>query len=531
MKKRKLKAALLGHIDRLASDELEGRAPGTRGEQRTIEYIAGQLEKFGVTPAGDNGTYFQSMPVTGIISLPELELRTGDWSKTLEFAEDFVGQSRHPGACEQAIKVDSSELVFVGYGIEAPEYGWNDYEGVDVRGKTVVILIGQPERPDPRFPLEEERLDPNLFKGRTLTYYGRWTYKFEKASEMGAAAALIIHDGRKAGYGFDVVQASWSGECYQLSCPADRVLLEGWLSAECAGELFSRSGHDLDSLKMSANEKGFKAVSLGSSASFRVANKLRTFESNNVLARVEGCDPVLKDECIIYSAHWDHFGLREREDGGSDVYSGAVDNGSGVSMILEIAGLFQSCSVRPKRSVLFLFTTLEESGLLGADFYVANPSMPLDATVSIINLDVMNVWGRTRELVSIALGHSSLDENLSRLAAGQGRRVVPDPEPEKGYFFRSDHMSFLKEGIPALFFLFPGSDYIDREPGYAEAKKLDYIRNHYHKPSDKVKDDWDLSGTVEDVELLFEVGQELVSSDTRPYFAADSEFKTRWSRA
>ena len=525
----KLNAALLRHIDKLASDELEGRAPGTRGEQRTIDYIAGQLESFGLTPAGDNGSFFQSMPVTGIISLPDLKLCSGDWSKRLEFAVDFVGQSRYENCVDQAIEVDSSELVFVGYGIEAPEYGWNDYEGLDVRGKTVVILIGQPERPDPSFPDDDERLDPTLFKGRTLTYYGRWTYKFEKASEMGAAAALIIHDGRKAGYGFDVVQASWSGECYQLSCPFDRVMLEGWLSAECAGELFEKSGHDLESLSESANHKGFKAVSLDSTASFSVINRIRTFDSNNVVAKVEGSDPVLKDECIIYSAHWDHFGLREREDGGNDVYSGAVDNGSGVSMILEIARLFQNSSVRPKRSVLFLFTTLEESGLLGADYYVANPSIPLDGTVAIINLDVMNVWGRTRELVSIALGHSSLDENLSKLAANQGRHVVPDPEPEKGYFFRSDHMSFLKQGIPALFFLFPGSDYIDREPGFAEAKKLDYIRNHYHKPADKVKDDWDLSGMMEDVELLFEVGQELVSTDRRPYFAGDSEFKTRWS--
>ncbi len=509
--------ALLEHIKVLASDELQGRAPGTAGEERTKEYLAECCRQIGLESAGDDGSYFQKMPVVGVVGKPEIVFESGSGKFCPDFPDAFVGQSKH---LEKLVSGDETSVVFAGYGIEAPEYGWNDFDGVDVRGKTVVVLIGQPERPDAEEP---GKLDESFFKGRALTYYGRWTYKYEKASEMGAAAVLIVHDDRKAGYGYDVVRSSWTGENYQLTCPDERVLLEGWLSYDSAVKLFEMSSLDFDRLKEEAGRPGFKARTLEAKCSFKVQNEIRRFESSNVIAKIEGQDPTLKDETIVYSAHWDHFGIKEK-DGRVDVYSGAVDNGSGVAMTLEIARRFKNLKKAPSRTILFLFTTLEESGLLGAEHYVKEPAMPIESTIAIINMDVMNVWGRTEEIVSIATGHSSLDQLLSDCAASQDRRVVPDPEPEKGYFFRSDHLAFLQKGIPALFFLFPGSCFRDKPSDFGRRIRTDYIVNDYHKPSDKVKDDWDLSGAAEDVELLFSVGEILSEGENKPSWNPQSEF-------
>lgn len=512
---------LLRHIEVLASDQFAGRAPGSEGEAKTIEYLAKCAEEIGLEPAGDDLTYFQKLAVTGITADPCITFNGGGKSLKPSFPSEFVAQSKH---IKELVEKSSSDLVFVGYGIEAPEYGWNDYEGIDVHGKTVVVLIGQPARPDSNEP---DKLDPTFFKGSALTYYGRWTYKYEKATEMGAAAALIVHDSQAAGYGYDVVKASWSGENYQLDCPPDRVLLEGWLSSDTTRELFEISGLNFDSLKKKANHPGFRAVELKSTASFQVKNTIRHFDSHNVVAKIDGDDSILKEECVVYSAHWDHFGTKVKDDQ-VEVYSGAIDNGSGVAMTLEIARMFKEHDPPRKRSAIFLFTTLEESGLLGSQFYVENASISLQKTVAVINMDVMNVWGRTKEIVSIALGHSSLDDILSSCAAMQDRVVVPDPEPEKGYFFRSDHLAFLQKGIPALFFLFPGSSFIDRDSSFGMEKRVDYIKNDYHKPSDKVKEDWDLSGAVEDVELLFDCGLYLINArtDQLPVWNPKSEFAT-----
>ena len=511
----KTERKLLEHIEILASDEFEGRMPGSNGEEKTVEYLSRCLKEIGAEPTNSDGSYSHNLSVTGIESEPDLIFSNNQNRFKPEFPSQLVAQSKHH---QKIVSLDASQLVFVGYGIEAPEYGWNDYEGVDVKGKTVVILIGQPEKADLNNP---DRLDDKFFKGRALTYYGRWTYKFEMAALRGAA--LIVHDTKKAGYGYDVVTASWTGENFQLDCPDNRVLIEGWLSYEAASELFQKAGEDFDKLKTNANKTGFKATALDMSLSARVENKIRNFESKNVIAKLEGNDPDLKNECIIYSAHWDHFGTKEKN-GKVDVYSGAIDNGVAVAMTLEMARRFARQKNTLKRSVLFFFTTLEESGLLGAEQYVKQPLFPLNKTVAIINMDVMNVWGRTKDIVSIALGHSELDTILEKYAKKQNRIVTPDPEPEKGYFFRSDHMPFIRNGVPALFFLFPGSDYIDKPEGYGMKMRVDYLKNDYHKPTDKVKKDWDLSGTVEDLELLFNVGKELSSNEQYPQWNETSEF-------
>ncbi|MGD9680943.1 MAG: M28 family peptidase [Candidatus Obscuribacterales bacterium] len=506
--------AILEHIKSLASDRFEGRSPGSDGERITIDYLRDCCRDIGLAPAGEDG-YFQRVPVIGIKSKPVMTFKTGSSILAPAFPEQFVAMSR---SRQDAVEIENAPVVFAGYGIEAPEYGWNDYKDLDVRGKVVIVLIGQPGRPDRE---DSTKLDESFFRGRALTYYGRWTYKYEKASEKGAAAILIVHESGPAGYGYDVVKASWSGENFDLGRAQKRVQAEGWLSLESAEKLFAMSARSYQELKKSAGQPDFEPVDLGTTADLSVANTTREFDSHNVLAMIEGEDPDLKRECIVYSAHWDHFGKKEK-DGKVEIYSGALDNGSGVAMVLEIGRRF--VEKKPRRSILFLFTTLEESGLIGSQYYIQHPVFPLERTVAVINLDVMNLWGATREIISIAHGHSTLDESLSARAAEQNRAVIPDVEPEKGYFYRSDHLPFLQSGVPALFFLNPGSSYIGKDPDYATLKKADYISNDYHKPSDKVKDDWDMAGAVEDVELLFRVGQDLVNDSGRPSFKPASEF-------
>lgn len=506
--------AILEHIKILASERFEGRAPGSDGERITIDYLRDSCLDLGLAPAGEDG-YFQRVPVIGIKSKPSVYFKTGSSSLAPEFPEQFVAMSR---SRQGTVDIANAPVVFAGYGIEAPEYGWNDYKDSDVRGKVVIVLIGQPGRPDREDPT---RLDESFFRGRALTYYGRWTYKYEKASEKGAAAVLIVHESEPAGYGYDVVKASWSGENFDLGRSQERVQAEGWLSLESAEKLFAMSGRSYQDLKKGAGENCFVPVDLGTTADISIENTIREFESHNVLAVIEGEDPELKRECIIYSAHWDHFGKKEK-DGKVEIYSGALDNGSGVAMVLEIGRRFMKR--RPRRSILLFFTTLEESGLIGSQYYIRQPVFPLEQTVAVINLDIMNLWGATREIISIAHGHSTLDEILSARAAEQDRVVIPDVEPEKGYFYRSDHLPFLQSGVPALFFLNPGSAYLGKDPDYAARKKADYITNDYHKPSDKVKDDWDLAGAVEDVELLFRVGGDLANDSGRPAFKPASEF-------
>jgi Zn-dependent M28 family amino/carboxypeptidase len=508
---------LLHHIKTLASDQFEGRKPGSVGEELTIDYIAGICKELKLEPVGDEGTYLQAMPVTGIRAQGRASFSSNSTTIDLKRPAEIIMWSQ----CRQESVTVESDVVFVGYGIVAPEYEWDDYKGLDVRGKTVVMLVGDPSRQHPDDPA---RLDHDFFKGRALTYYGRWDYKFSIASEKGAAAVLIVHDTQRAGYGYEVVVDSFIGEQLYLAPNPNRVQCEGWLSGEGARKLFALAGFSFDDLRESAQKAEFKPVQLGVKAGISIENSMRTFVSRNVVAKISGDDSSLQQECVVYSAHWDHFGRVEKE-GETGILSGALDNGSGVAVVLEIARAFTNLGRRPRRSIIFLFPTLEEQGLLGAQYYVQQPTVPLSDTIAVINFDIMSPWGRTRKIISVARGHSTLDEVLEAQAAAQNRTVGDDLEPEKGYFFRSDHLEFLRKGVPALFFLNPGDDYIDQPADFGELKRKDYLKNAYHKVGDKVKPDWDLSGMVEDAQLLCMTGLQVANSNIRPTWKERSEFK------
>ena len=511
--------AILNHIKTLASDSFEGRLPGSMGEERTVDYLEKQCESFGLKPGNGKSGYLQKVPAYGLKAQPTLEFRGANKDFKLSSPDDFVAMSRH---LNETVSVADSEVVFVGHGVIAPEYGWDDYKGLDVRGKTLVMLIGDPSRPDPKNP---NQVDDSFFRGKAMTYYGRWTYKYEIASKLGAAAVLIVHETEPAGYGYDVVTSSWGQENFDLGTSADRVKMEGWLSSESTRKLFDLSNVSFAEAKKKAESASFTPISLGVKTNATIKSAIRKFETSNVVAMLPGSDPELKKECIVYSAHWDHFGTKKNADGTIGIFRGALDNGSGVATILEIAKAYSELKQAPKRSVYFLFTTLEERGLLGSLYYVQSPPVPLDKTLAVLNVDVMNLWGRTKEVVSIAKGHSTLDEVLLKYAQKQGRTVVSEPEPEKGYFYRSDHLEFIRRGVPAIFFLHPGSTYIDKPDDYGKQKRLSYVRDDYHKVTDDVKSDWDLSGTVEDAQLLFQTGLDVANGDKFPQWNSTSEFK------
>ncbi len=513
--------ALLDHIKTLSSDIFEGRLPGSVGEQRSVEYLQKQCRSLGLLPCNETGgSYLQNVPIYGLTPQSKLEFRNQNKELKLSSPTDFVSLSRDLSG-DAAIK--NSDVVFVGYGAKAPEYKWDDYKGVDVRGKTVIMLIGDPSRPDPSNP---EKLDESFFRGKALTYYGRWTYKYEIASELGAASVFIVHETEPAGYGYDVVTSSWGQENFDLGTQKNRVEVEGWLSLESARKLFDMGGVSFDEAKNKAQNQNFVPINLNVKSDSTVKSTIRKFETSNVVAVLPGSDPALKDECIVYSAHWDHFGTKKKEDGTVGIFRGALDNASGVATILEIARAYSKLPERPRRSIVFLFTTLEERGLLGSLHYVQAPAFLLAKTLAVINVDVMNVWGKTKEIVSIAKGHSSLDDILAKFAELQGRSVISDPDSEKGYFYRSDHLEFVRKGVPALFFLHPGSSYVGKPSDYGIQKRIAYVKNDYHKFTDEIKEDWDFSGTVEDAQLLFQVGLDIANGATKPQWNATSEFRT-----
>jgi Zn-dependent M28 family amino/carboxypeptidase len=516
---------ILDHIKVLASDEFEGRGPGTPGEDKTTTYVTGQFQKMGLKPGNPDGTFVQSVPLVGFqAKRVEGAFQAGDHTIGLSFPNDFVGVSRRNA---DEIKVEKSDVVFVGYGVVAPEYGWDDYKGLDVRGKTLIMLVNDPPVPDPADPT---KLDPAVFKGRAMTYYGRWTYKYEIASEKGAAAAILVHETGPAGYPFEVVKGSWSRENFdiaqpQTGQPPGRVAVEGWITLDKAKELFAASGRDLDSLKKAAVQRDFRPALLGATARFGITNVLRTVNSRNVVARLEGSDPALKSETIIYTAHWDHLG-RDSALPGDQIYNGAADNASGVAGVLEIARAFTLVKPAPKRSIVFLCVTAEEQGLLGAKYYAAHPLYPLERTLADINLDVINLWGPTTDLISIGMGNSTLDDILVEIARTRSRTVTPDADPEKGYYFRSDHFEFAKQGVPALD---PkgGREYVGKGADFGKQKQAEYTAKDYHKPSDQVKPDWDLSGAAADMGIFLELGYRVAQGDLYPQWKPGSEFKAR----
>jgi Zn-dependent M28 family amino/carboxypeptidase len=512
---------LMRHIKVLAADEYEGRAPGTKGEELTVNYLTEQFKKLGLKPGNPDGTYVQKVPLAGFTPQPTMSFTAGGKPVAFDYATDYIARSLRylPEA-----KVENSEVVFVGYGVVAPEYGWDDFKGVDVKGKTVVFLVNDPAITDPNDP---NQLDEKMFKGKAMTYYGRWTYKFEIASEKGAAAAIVVHETGPAGYPFAAL-ASWRQENFDVQTPdknLKRVAVEAWITDTKAKELFAAAGQNFESLKKAALSKDFKPIALNAKANITIKTALREIISHNVIAKIEGSDPKLKDEYIIYTAHWDHMGRDERLQG-DQIFNGALDNASGTAALLEIAEAYTRLTTPPKRSILFLAVTAEEKGLLGAKHYAHNPLYPLDRTLANINMDGLNQWGRTKDIVSIGYGNSTLDDLLTELAAAQGRTVKPDAEPEKGFFYRSDHFEFAKQGVPALD---PdsGTEFIGKPEGYGKQKRDEYTNNDYHKVSDEVKPDWDLSGAVEDLQLLFQVGHRVAQGEQWPEWKPGTEFKAK----
>jgi len=422
------------------------------------------------------------------------------------------------------VNVSTSAMVFVGYGVAAPEFDWDDFKGVDVRGKTVVMLAGDPQVPDPANPAA---LDPGTFKGAALTYYGRWTYKYEIAAKKGAAAAIIVHETGPAGYAFDVVKASWGRENFGVAAPDEasrHAPVDAWMTLDRAKALFAACGLDYGALKARAATRAFKPVPLSATASFTVKNAVRSISSRNVIARLEGSDPSLKHEYVMYSAHWDGFGVNRSLEG-DQILNGALDNGSGMATMLAVAEAFTKLEGGTKRSIVFFSPTAEESAMLGARYYAEHPLWPLDKTLADVNMDIMNFWGRTKAIVSIGFGMTTLEDLLVVEAAKQGRIVLPDPEAEKGYFYRSDHFELAKQGVPALHFLHPGADYRDRPADYGQRMRDRYTAEDYHKVSDDVKADWDLSGAVEDAHLLFGVGLAVAQGATYPEWKPGTEFR------
>lgn len=513
---------LLKHIKVLSSDEFEGRSPGTKGEELTFRYLTGQYKQLGLKPGNPDGTYLQKVPLVGFTAHPRASLTAAGKKIDLAFPDDYVAVSRR---LQTEIKVTNSEIVFVGYGVVAPEYGWDDYKDVDVKGKTLVMLINDPPIPDPNDP---SKLDEKMFKGKAMTYYGRWTYKYEIASEKGAAAAVIVHESGPAGYPYEVVVGSWGRENFDIVKSggiSNRVAVESWVTRETAKRLFSLAGKDFEALKKSAISRDFKPVPLGVKASFSINNTIWKIQSNNVIARLDGSDPKLKDQYVIYSAHWDHLGKDEKLKG-DQIYNGALDNASGTAALLELAKAFTQLKTPPRRTVLFLSVTGEEKGLLGAKYYAENSLYPLAKTAADINMDAINPWGRTRDVVVIGLGNSTLDDVLRNAARNQDRVLKPDAEPEKGFFFRSDHFEFAKQGVPALY-IDSGTEFVGKGAEYALRKRDEYTNRDYHKVSDEVKPDWDLSGAIEDLQLLFRAGYRVAQDDEMPQWKPGAEFKAK----
>ena len=514
--------SLLGHIKILSSDEYDGRLPGTRGADLTVAYISGEFKKLGLAPGNPDGSYVQAVALNGVRGTPIGSFTAGGHTITLEFPKDAVARTER---FLPSVKVADSDVIFVGYGVVAPEYHWDDYKGVDVRGKTLIMLVNDPPVVDPKDP---SKLDERMFKGRAMTYYGRWTYKFEIASEKGAAAAIIVHQTEPAAYPWEVVQNSWSGEKFDTAAPnkhMDRVPIESWITLAKAQELFAASGQDFDALYRSAARADFKPVALGAKANLEVTNTLRELSAYNVVARLDGADPKRRDQFVIYTAHWDHFGHNPNLVG-DQIFHGAADNASGVAGLLELAKAYTKLAQPPARSILFMSVTAEEQGLLGSKWYATHPLYPLDHTVAAINMDVLNMWGRTRDLTIPGKGQSTLEDTLTQLAQARGRTVLPDQEPEKGHFFRSDHFEFAKVGVPAISYG-GGYDYIGRPVDWGMKKHQEYVAHDYHKPSDVVKPDWDLSGAVEDLRLLLALGYAVAQASDIPHWTSTSEFKAR----
>ncbi len=512
--------AVMGHIKVLASDEFEGRAPGTGGERKTVDYLIGQFRQMGLAPGNPDGTYVQRVPLVGITAAPApLVFRRGHETQTLKWFDDVVMWTMR---VTERVAVENSDMVFVGYGVEAPELGWDDYKGVETKGKTLVMLVGDPPVPDPADPA---KLDPAMFGGRAMTYYGRWTYKYEMGAKKGAAAVILVHETGPAGYPFSVVQGKTAEQMHLVAPDRNmgRSALEGWITLDRAKALFALAGQDVEALKKQAVSKAFRPVPLGVTASMTLTNTLRTFDSTNVVAKLEGGDPKLKDEFVVFTAHWDHFGIGAPVNG-DRIYNGALDNASGTAGMLEVARAFTKTVPRPKRSLLFVSVTAEEQGLLGSEYYAVTPLYPLAKTLASINMDGLNPYGPTNDVEIVGYGASDLDDVARAVAATQRRVVKAEAEPEKGGYYRSDHFPFARQGVPALN-AGAGQDHVGKPAGYGQQVRDEYTAKHYHAPSDEVRPDWDVAGMVQDCEFYYGVALRVADGDAWPQWAPGNEFR------
>ena len=503
------------HVKQLASDAFGGRGPGTPGEEKTVEYIKAQFARIGLQP-GNGSDWFQTVPMvetTADEASASMVATVGGATQALKFGTDMVIGTRTGQA---QVDIKDSPLVFIGYGVDAPEQQWNDYAGIGVKGKTVVMLVN-----DPGFHAG----DAKLFDGKRMTYYGRWTYKFEEAARKGAAAALIIHDTEGASYGWDVVKNSWSGPQYDLPAkddPAPRVPAQGWITGEAATALFKAAGQDLAKLRAAANKRGFKPVPLDASLSLALKSTSVEKASRNVVGLLPGSET--PDEAIVYMAHWDHLGTHDGETG-DNIYNGAVDNATGVAAIMEIAESFRKAKVPPKRSILFLAVTLEESGLLGSKYYVAHPVIPLDKTVAVFNLDALSPVGKARDITVVGKGSSQLEDLLKPLLDAQKRKPVGETNTAAGYYFRSDHFNFAKAGVPSLY-LDSGTDLLEGGQAAGDAAGKDYTDNRYHKAGDHFDAaTWKLDGIIQDLEVVTTLGTTLANDGQWPNWYAGNPFK------
>jgi Zn-dependent M28 family amino/carboxypeptidase len=505
-------ASYRSYVAGLSADELEGRAPGTTGEQRTVEYLEEQFLELGLQPAA-GGNFRQDVPLVEITARePHLSFHRGAGGMTLAYGDDMVIGTRR---IQPEASIADSEVVFVGYGIVAPEYGWDDYAGLDMRGKTALILVN-----DPGFVTGEEA----LFRGKAMTYHGRWTYKFEEAARQGAAAAIIVHDTAPAAYDWSVVRNGWTGPQLHAAAPdgnAGRAALEGWITKDRARQLMEIAGQDLDALSAAAVQRGFRPVPLGVTADGGVKNSIRRTRSPNLAAVMPGKER--PDEYVIYIAHWDHLGVAESGEG-DRIYNGAVDNATGVAAILTIARGFRDLLPGPGRSIMFLAVTAEESGLVGSEYYAAHPLVPLEKTAAVINIDAHIPLGRAQDIEVIGFGASQLEDLLATAAKGQGRVLAPDRRSEAGYFYRSDHFNFAKAGVPALY-VKSGTELRDQPAGTGLRLYDQYYAERYHKPNDEYQSSWDVSGSIEDLRLLFEVGARVANSANWPEWYEGNEFR------
>jgi len=500
------------HVQALSSDLFQGRFPASIGEERTVRYLVDRFRALGLRP-GNGLSWTQDVPLVGITSATSPLAIVGENARfEFENGKDAVLFTKRVA---DRVALEQSELVFVGYGVTAPEAGWDDFKGVDVRGKTLLVLVN-----DPDFAASE----PGAFGGKRMTYYGRWTYKYEEAARRGAAGVLLVHDDAGAGYGWSVVTGSWTGEQFDLKSAdgnAGRAAVEGWLTRDAAARVLAAAGQDLAALELAARSKDFQPVPLPLKASATLTSTIRETPSRNVIAVLPGRER--PDERVVYVAHWDHLGVDPALEG-DQVFNGAVDNATGTAALLELARAFAALPERPARSIVFLAVTAEEQGLLGSRWYAENPVFPLASTVAAINIDAMNVGGRTRDVVVIGRGASELEDLLETAARAQGRYLADEDSPEKGFFYRSDHFNFAKKGVPVLY----AESGIDLVEGGAEAGRAAaarHIKEDYHKPSDEYRDGWDLAGAMEDIGLYFAIGHELAVGEAWPNWRPGNEFR------